>query len=66
MGKLYTVSKNKTRSCDSNHDLPIAKFRLKLEKVEKKKKKVEETTRPFRDDLNQITLWLYSGSEKQI
>ena len=31
----------------SYHDLLIAKFRLKL-------KKVEKTTRPFRDDLNQI------------
>ena len=33
--------------CGSNHELFIAKFRLKL-------KKVEETTRPFRCDLNQI------------
>ena len=33
--------------CGSDHDLFIAKFRLKL-------KKVEETTRPFRYDLNQI------------
>ena len=32
--------------CGSDHDL-IAKFRLKL-------KKVEKTTRPFRYDLNQI------------
>ena len=48
MEKLYTVSKNKTRSdCDSDHELLIAKFRLKL-------KKVGETTRPFRYDLNQI------------
>ena len=48
MEKLYTVSKNKTGSylC-SNHGLLIAKFRLKL-------KKVEKTTRPFRYDLNQI------------
>ena len=30
-----------------DHELLIAKFRLKL-------KKVEKTTRPFRDDLNQI------------
>ena len=44
---LYTVSKNKTRAeCDSDHEL-IAKFRLKL-------KKIEKTTRPFRYDLNQI------------
>ena len=47
MEKLYTVSKNKTRSCDSDHELLIAKFRLKL-------KKVGKTTRPFRYDLNQI------------
>ena len=49
MEKLYTISKNKTGSglC-SDHELLIAKFRLKL-------KKVEKTTRPFRYDLNQIT-----------
>ena len=48
MEKLYTVSKNKTRSdCDSDHELLIAKFRLKL-------KKVGKTTRPFRYELNQI------------
>ena len=47
MQKLYTVSKNKTGSCGSDHKLFIAKFRLKL-------KKVEKTTRPFRYDLNQI------------
>ena len=33
--------------CGSDHELLIAKFRLKLNKVGK-------TTRPFRDDLNQI------------
>ena len=33
--------------CGSDHELLIAKFRLKLEKV-------GETTRPFRYDLNQI------------
>ena len=40
----------KTRSgadCGSDHELLIAKFRLKLQKVGK-------TTRPFRYDLNQI------------
>ena len=47
MEKLYTVSKNKTRSCSSDHELLIAKFRLKL-------KKVGKTTRLFRYDLNQI------------
>ena len=38
--------------CGSDHELLIAKFRLKL-------KKVGKTTRPFRYDLNQ-----YNGSEK--
>ena len=46
--KHYTVSKNKTRAdCGSDHELLIAKFRLKL-------KKVGKTARPFRYDLNQI------------
>ena len=48
MVKLYTVSKNKTGAdCGSDHELLIAKFRLKL-------KKVGKTTRSFRYDLNQI------------
>ena len=48
MEKPYTVSKNKTGAdCDSDHELLISKFRLKL-------KKVVKTTRPFRYDLNQI------------
>ena len=48
MEKLHTVSKNKTGAdCGSDHELLIAKFRLKL-------KKVGKTTRPFRYDLNQI------------
>ena len=47
MEKLYTVSKNKTEP-QSAHELLIDKFRLKL-------KKVGETTRPFRYDLNQIS-----------
>ena len=49
MEKLYTQSA-KTRpgtDCGSDHELLIAKFRLKF-------KKVEKTTRPFRYDLNQI------------
>ena len=33
--------------CGSDHEILVAKFRLKL-------KKVEKTTRPFRYDLNQI------------
>ena len=46
--KLYTISSNKTRAhCGSDHELLIAKFRLKL-------KKVWKTTRPFSYDLNQI------------
>ena len=51
MEKLYTVSKNKTRlgaDCGSDHELLIAKFRLKL-------KKVGKTTEPFRYNLNQIS-----------
>ena len=47
MEKLYTVSKNKTSGSD--HELLIAKFRVKL-------KKVGKTTRPFRYDLNQIPM----------
>ena len=48
MEKLYTVSKRKTGpDCGSDHELLIAKFRLKL-------KKVGKTTRPLRYDLNQI------------
>ena len=48
MEKLYTVSKRRPGTdCGSDHELLIAKFRLKL-------KKVGKTTRPFRYDLNQI------------
>ena len=46
MEELYTVSKNKTES-GSDHEILIAKFRLKL-------KKVGKTTRSFRYNLNQI------------
>ena len=45
-----SIQSVKTRlgaGCGSDHELLIAKFRLKL-------KKVEKTTRPFRYDLNQI------------
>ena len=45
-----SIESAKTRpgaDCDSDHELLIAKFRLKL-------KKVGKTTRPFRYDLNQI------------
>ena len=48
MEKLYTVSKNKTRSgLWLRSWTPYTKFRLKL-------KKVGKTTRPFRYDLSQI------------
>ena len=52
-------SKQKTRpgaNCGSDHELLIAKLRLKL-------KKVGKTTKPFRSDLNQFP---YSRSEKWI
>ena len=45
-----TLESARTRlgaDCGSDHELLIAKFRLKL-------KKVEKTTKPFRYDLNQI------------
>ena len=45
-----TIQSAKTRpgaDCGSDHELLIAKFRLKL-------KKVGKTTRPFRYDLNKI------------
>ena len=48
MGKLYTVSKTRLEAdCGADHELLIAKFRLKL-------KKVGKTTRRFRYDLNEI------------
>ena len=48
MEKLYTVSKIRPGAdCGSDHELLIAKFRLKL-------KKVGKATRPFKYDLNQI------------
>ena len=48
MEKLYTVNKKRPGAdCGSDHELLIAKFRLKL-------KKAGKTTRPFRYDLNKI------------
>ena len=48
MEKLYTVAKTSLGADGgSDHEHLIAKFRLKL-------KKVEKSTRPFRYDLNQI------------
>ena len=48
---MENIQSAKTRpgaDCGSDHELLIAKFRLKL-------KKVGKTTRPFRYDLNQIS-----------
>ena len=45
--KKTTTTKKLGADCGSDHELPIAKFRLKL-------KKGGITTRPFRYDLNQI------------
>ena len=47
MQKLYTAKTRPGADCGSVHELFIAKFRLKL-------KKLEKTTKPFRYDLNQI------------
>ena len=48
MEKLYTSEKTRLGDyCGSDHELLIAKFRLRL-------KKVGKTARPFRYDLNQI------------
>ena len=48
MEKFYTVSKKKPEAdCGTDHEILIAKFRLKM-------KKIGKTTRPFRYDLNQI------------
>ena len=48
MEKLCSLAKTRPRAdCGSDHELLIAKFRLKL-------KKVGKTTRPFVYDLNQI------------
>ena len=48
MGKPYTVRKIRlVADCDSDHELLIAKFRLKL-------KKVGKTIKSFRYDLSKI------------
>ena len=44
---LYSQQTRPGADCGSDHELLIAKFRLKL-------KKAGKTTRPFRYDLNQI------------
>ena len=54
---LYTLQKqDQELTVASEHELLIAKFKLKL-------KKAEKTTRPFRYDLNQIP-YAYSLEEK--
>ena len=45
---LYSQQKRPGADCGSDHELLIAKFRLKL-------KKVGKTTRPFRYDLLELT-----------
>ena len=47
MEKFYTAKSRPGADCGSDHELLIAKFRLKL-------KKVGKPTRPFRYDINQI------------
>ena len=47
LGSLQSAKTRPGADCGSDHELLIAKFRLKL-------KKVGKTTRPFRYDLNQI------------
>ena len=57
-----SIQSAKTRlgdDCVLDHELLIAKFRLKL-------KNIEKTTGPFRYDLKSNPLWLYSGSNKHI
>ena len=46
-GEALSAKTRLGADCGSDHELHIAKLRLKL-------KKIEKTTRPFRNDLNQI------------
>ena len=46
--EIQSVKTRPGTNCGSDNEIRIAKFRLKL-------KKVGETTRPFRYDLNQIS-----------
>ena len=50
----YSQQKRVGANSGSDHELPIAKFRLKL-------KKERKTTKPFRYDLNQISYGYTSG-----
>ena len=45
---MYSVKTGPGAVCGSDHQLAIAKFRLRL-------KKIGKTTRPFRYDVNQIS-----------
>ena len=47
MEKLQSAETRSGADCGPDHELLIAKFRLKL-------KKIGKTTRPFRYDLNKI------------
>ena len=47
VGEALSAKTRPGADCGSDHELLIAKFRLKL-------KKIGKTTRPFRYDLNQI------------
>ena len=58
-GSIQSAKTRQAADCGSDHELLIAKFRLKL-------KKVEKITRPFRYDLNHILYDLYSGNDKYI
>ena len=58
MEKLYKVRKTELGAdCGSGHELLITKFRFKL-------KKVGKTTKPFRNDLNQIPYKYYEYTVK--
>ena len=46
-GSIQSAKTRPGADCSSDHEFPIAKFRLKL-------KKVGNTTRPFMSDLNKI------------
>ena len=48
VGEALSAKTRPGADCGSDHELLIAKFRLKW-------KKIGETTRPFRYDLNQIS-----------
>ena len=56
--KLYTAKTRPGADCGLDHELLLAKFRLKW-------KKVRKTTRPFKYDLNQIPFQLYIDKKIQ-